>query len=188
MRLAIFLAAMIGAACTAALPVRAADSRVSPSQAGCIAENAYYEARGEGATGMVAVGWVALNRARSAGTDVCSVIYERSGDRCQFSWVCNRHSAPGGEDWERALAVADALLAPGGLPDPTGGAAFFNVCGIRPGAAGMRLAVRIGAHCFWTGRGGPQGHPAGAFALVEAPERPHGWAVVAGTAGSRHRD
>jgi len=51
----------------------------------CLAVNMYHEARGEGRIGMVAVGWVTINRRNSIHfpNTICKVVYQRS----QFSWV-----------------------------------------------------------------------------------------------------
>ena len=57
-----------------------------------MALNMYHEARGEGRLGMLAVGWVVLNRMadKAYPETVAEVIYQG----CQFSWVCDRRS-----DW-----------------------------------------------------------------------------------------
>lgn len=146
---------------------------------GCLARNVFHEARGEGATGMVAVGAVAMNRVMEGGGDPCSVIYQRVGGRCQFSWVCAGKGQPGGgEDWSRALAVAEALLSERGLPDPTHGATFFSRCGRAP-SSGLRMTVRIGAHCFWerASGGSRQAARGVSYALDEDSSRRHGWSV-----------
>jgi spore germination cell wall hydrolase CwlJ-like protein len=48
----------------------------------CLVDNAYYEARGEGIEGMMAVTYVVLNRAKRTNKHVCSVIKAKG----QFSW------------------------------------------------------------------------------------------------------
>lgn len=156
------------------LSERSAAAAEGPDHA-CVAENVYHEARGESPEGMVAVGWVVLNRSRDWGGKPCKVVRERSGSVCQFSWVCTNPRAPRGVDWSRSKAVASALMTVGGVPDPTGGATFFSVCGRRP-ARNLRQTARIGAHCFFA----PRSADAAAvkdtdYQLRQDPDARHGW-------------
>ena len=61
----------------------------------CLALAMYWEARGEGRHGMIAVGWTILNRAKSENFPAtpCVVVYQ-GGERspCQFSWWCDGKS------------------------------------------------------------------------------------------------
>lgn len=52
----------------------------------CLADNVYYEARGEPLRGQIAVARVTLNRAEDKRTDVCSVVYAKY----QFSWTLKK--------------------------------------------------------------------------------------------------
>lgn len=56
----------------------------------CLADNIYFEARGESKAGQIAVGVVTLNRTKSKHypSDVCDVVHQRTKGICQFSWVC----------------------------------------------------------------------------------------------------
>ena len=76
-----------------------------------MALNMYHEARGEGRLGMLAVGWVVLNRMadKSYPGTVAGVVYQG----CQFSWVCDRRSdrPRDGSAWRRALELAAELLS-----------------------------------------------------------------------------
>jgi spore germination cell wall hydrolase CwlJ-like protein len=151
-------------------------------QIGCIAQTVYHEARGEPATGMVAVGQVAMNRARAGSLTPCQAVHSRSGGRCEFSWACGGMSVKAGVDWDRASTVAEALvLSPSITPDPTDGAMFFNVCARRP-AANLSMTVRIGAHCFFVHRdhdGSAESAFAGTlFGLEEDAAGRHGWTLV----------
>lgn len=51
----------------------------------CLATNMYHEARSEGRQGMIAVGWVTLNRVNSElfPDTICDVVYQRN----QFAWI-----------------------------------------------------------------------------------------------------
>lgn len=61
----------------------------------CLAMNMYFEARGEGTTGKLAVATVTLNRAAHPKfpNSICEVVYQKTKVKektvCQFSWYCN---------------------------------------------------------------------------------------------------
>jgi spore germination cell wall hydrolase CwlJ-like protein len=69
---------------------------VDATQAQCLAENIYHEARGESIAGQFAVAHVTLNRAID-GKTVCQVVKQAVRDaqgrplrdKCQFSWYCD---------------------------------------------------------------------------------------------------
>jgi len=120
----------------------------------CLALALYWEARGEGRQGMVAVGWVILNRVHSRdfpGTP-CGVV-RQGGERppCQFSFWCDGKSdrPRNGRSWNLAQIIsAELLLQP--PPDPTGGSLYFHTTGVRP--SWMRTqtrTVQIGSHVFY---------------------------------------
>lgn len=118
----------------------------------CLALNLYWEARGEDRSGMIAVGWVVLNRMRSPHfpSTPCGVVYQ-GGERppCEFSWWCDGKSDRPGDQrsWQRALiAAADLLVKP--PPDPTGGALYYHSTSIRRPWSRVRT-VQIGRHVFY---------------------------------------
>lgn len=65
----------------------------------CLARNMYFEARGEGQSGVDAVAFVTINRVRSNRypNTICEVVYQARRDsngnpirhKCQFSWYCD---------------------------------------------------------------------------------------------------
>lgn len=76
---------------------------VDAREAECMAQNIYFEARGEPIKGQVAVGNVVLNRVKSKKypNTVCGVIKQARLDpikgipakyKCQFSWYCDGKS------------------------------------------------------------------------------------------------
>jgi hypothetical protein len=82
----------------------------------CLAEVMYYEARGEGEAGEVAVGEVILNRLAGGGHGhtICGVVYEGFDQTfCQFTFVCDgslgQPKLP--EPWRAAQVLAAQLLA-----------------------------------------------------------------------------
>lgn len=112
----------------------------------------YWEARGEGREGMLAVGSVVLNRVADSRfpDSACNVVYQ-GGETppCQFSWWCDGRSdrPTDREQWAVSLAVAEELLTTH-PPDPTNGALFFHNTSIRAPWRRM-LVARIGNHVFY---------------------------------------
>jgi len=121
----------------------------------CVALAMYWEARGEGRLGMVAVGSVVMNRVRSdAFPDTpCDVVYQ-GGETppCQFSWWCDGKSdRPQNQvQWGLAFNTATEVLAER-TDDPTGGALFFHSTAIRqPWQPWQRIqTAQIGGHVFY---------------------------------------
>ena len=120
----------------------------------CLALAMYWEARGEGRQGMVAVGWTILNRTRSKQfpTTPCTVIYQ-GGERgtCQFSWWCDGKSdrPRNRNSWTRARIIAAELLVDP-PQDPTGGALFYHSNSISvPWMRPRVRTTRIGNHIFY---------------------------------------
>ena len=58
----------------------------SPREVWCLAQNMYHEARGETELGNTLVAIVTLNRAKTQGKDICSIVYEPY----QFSWTLDK--------------------------------------------------------------------------------------------------
>jgi spore germination cell wall hydrolase CwlJ-like protein len=120
----------------------------------CLALAMYWEARGEGRKGMIAVGWTVLNRSRNEHfpASPCEVIYQ-GGERgrCQFSWWCDGKSdRPQNRDsWTRARIIAAELLTDPPR-DPTGGALFYHSRSIPVPWKRRRVrTARIGNHIFY---------------------------------------
>ena len=136
-------------ASAAAVQVRAGEAAADDIRA--MALNMYHEARGEGRLGMIAVGWVVLNRMadRAYPNSARQVIYQG----CQFSWVCDRRPDwPGDErSWRHALQLAAELLRRP-VADPTRGAMWYHASWVRDPGLGPRVAkvARIGRHIFYT--------------------------------------
>ena len=121
----------------------------------CLATAMYHEARGEGWLGMVAVGYVVLNRAAISESEPCSIITARNGHHCQFTFTCRRaviHRDD--ESWHVAVLLSRQIMSIGGIDDPTSGATFFAQCQLPSNDWNGRV-MRIGGHCFW--RSEPEG-------------------------------
>jgi N-acetylmuramoyl-L-alanine amidase len=147
----IIAASLVGVALLGGYRAARADSFQSQKDIRVMALNMYHEARGEGRLGMLAVGWVVLNRMadRSYPGTVTGVVYQG----CQFSWVCDRRSdrPRDGGAWSRALEVAAELLSRS-VPDPTRGAMWYHASWLRHPSFGPDVSrvAKIGRHVFYT--------------------------------------
>ena len=124
---------------------------VADRETRCLAENVYYESRGESLKGQLAVAKVTLNRLDEGyAKSICGVVKQG----CQFSWVCNGAvSRPFGYAWTQAVGIAlVALNESGKVEDPTNGASHFHATYIewQPGWRKVQDSVRqIGNHVFY---------------------------------------
>lgn len=120
----------------------------------CLAMAMYWEAKAEGADGMIAVGAVVLNRVKHKEFpgSVCGVV-QQGGETppCQFSWWCDGKSDnPREADaWATAKELAPAILVD--LPyDPTDGGLFFHASNIKvPWRVKRERTVQIGRHIYY---------------------------------------
>jgi N-acetylmuramoyl-L-alanine amidase len=124
----------------------------------CLAENVYFEARGEPLEGQYAVAEVTLNRTRSDNFPhtVCGVVHETRWDPSRgrfvadFSWTERGGLSPqNGPAWKQAMAVASAAYDD--LHEPlVPGALFYHATTVHPEWARIRKAVAtIGKHIFY---------------------------------------
>jgi spore germination cell wall hydrolase CwlJ-like protein len=124
----------------------------------CLAENVYFEARGEPLEGQYAVAEVTLNRTQAPDFPhtICGVVHETRWDPSRrrfvadFSWTeLDAPSADNGPAWKQAMEVATAeyddlhdAVVPGAL--------FYHATRIRPAWSRTRRAVAtIGNHIFY---------------------------------------
>lgn len=131
---------------------------VSPQPSGSdralrlMALNMYFEAMGEGSEGMIAVGWVVLNRMhdpRFPDSIVGVITHGGEAGPCQWSWYCDgRPDAPQGGPWRMAQKLARQMLSDP-PPDPTNGALWFQLSYTDPPPWQARLVARVGEHDFY---------------------------------------
>ena len=129
-----------------------------PADRHCLAEAVYYEAKTQTVQGQVAVAQVVLNRQKSPAfpQGICAVVYQKKGNRCQFSWACNAALRAKPKDpllWAVAGQVAAYSLE--GLPDPTRGATYFHAAYVKPHWPHLQKTARIGGHIFYKPRRRP---------------------------------
>ena len=128
----------------------------------CLAQAIYHEARGETATGQMAVANIIVNRARSNRfpSTLCGVIYQNADKgryRCQFTFACDgRDDTPGERRaWLNSQELARKVYAEfaqgediGVLP---GSALYYHTTAVRPSWANTfsRVAV-VDSHIFYS--------------------------------------
>lgn len=114
----------------------------------CLARNIYYEARGEGVSGMRAVAHVTMNRMRSRmfRSTVCGVVNQPS----QFSWVRAGYASPRGPLWARSQEIAERVYTGADVSDNTQGATYFHAFKARPAwTRRFHRTTVIGGHTFY---------------------------------------
>ena len=144
---------------------------VSPTQAMCLADNVYFEARNQGTAGWSAVASVTLNRVKDKRypNTVCEVVkqgptresWKKNGKyyplkhRCQFSWYCD-----GKKDkvhpmdknlYKKIKEFSHMILIPGvNLLDITDGATHYHADYVSPAWKKSKTkTVEIGDHIFY---------------------------------------
>jgi len=132
-------------------------AQVFLQQGNCLADAMYYEARGEGRAGEIAIAEVIYNRMRSRyyPSTICGVVYEGANlhTGCQFSFACSgdmdRPKSP--VVWRRtqrlALQIVMGLVQ---LGDSTGGALSYHNLDVQPvWSDTMERTTQIGHHIFY---------------------------------------
>jgi spore germination cell wall hydrolase CwlJ-like protein len=126
----------------------------------CLAQNIYYEARGEPFEGKVAVAQVTLNRAKSGQfpDDICQVVFQKTKFNekvvCQFSWYCEQptRARPIHPDaFDESYEVAKRVLLEGFRLDSLKSALYFHADYVAPNWGKEKVAV-IGRHIFYSDR------------------------------------
>ena len=115
----------------------------------CLAVGVYFESKSEPLAGLLAVGEVIANRAKSNGrfpSSYCGVLFQRG----QFSFIRN-HSWPAvnksGRQWQNAVAIAK--IVDQDLKDSAvGNALFFHAKHVSPRWRLKRVAS-VGNHVFY---------------------------------------
>jgi len=123
----------------------------------CLSDALYFEARGEGKQGEMAIAEVIFHRLRNGtyGHSICSVVYAGAPHHgCQFSFACDGISLRRGKAygaWQRAqYLAAQIMVGQARLMNVTGGATNFNSIAASPDwAYEMERTTQIGNHIFY---------------------------------------
>src|SRR5690606_14933925 len=143
----------------------------------CLAEAMYFEARGEGLAGQIAVAEVVLNRVDSARypDTVCDVVSQGTGNgrSCQFSYNCDGLSNTVGNKpvWNRIGKIAWLMLQ--GRPRTlTDEALYFHNTSVSPSWSRKFVrTTKIGRHIFYRPEVRLSMNCAGEAARPHAPRR-----------------
>jgi N-acetylmuramoyl-L-alanine amidase len=137
---------------------RAEAAQIRARELHCLAENIYYEARGEPLDGQYAVAEVTLNRVRSPryADTICEVVYDTRWDPLRrrrvghFSWTeLQERDEPWGPAWEQAMTVANAVYNESYMP-LVPNALHYHAVSVQPyWARSMDSVAKIGNHVFY---------------------------------------
>jgi spore germination cell wall hydrolase CwlJ-like protein len=137
---------------------RVAAAHVRAREVRCLAENVYYEARGESLNGQYAVAEVTMNRLRAPAypKTICGVVYDTRWDPSRrrfvghFSWTeMEDRSDPWGPAWEQAMKVATAVYNDTYMP-LVPDALHYHAIDVQPDwARSSQLVAKIGHHVFY---------------------------------------
>lgn len=115
----------------------------------CIAKNIYFESRGEGIKGMMAVAQVTKNRVNSGKfpDSYCKVVYQSN----QFSWVSKRPKVDKTDEaWQTAKNLARVIYYVDLPQDPTYGALYFHSGKDKPyWTKKFKKTTKIKGHTFY---------------------------------------
>lgn len=121
----------------------------------CLSEALYYEARGEGSKGQMAVAEVIFHRLHNKHypSTICGVVYQgKDTQDCQFSFACEKH-AKGKEEgeWDSAqMLAAHILTGVARMRDVTDEATHFHTISVTPDWADHLVkTIQIGNHIFY---------------------------------------
>jgi N-acetylmuramoyl-L-alanine amidase len=124
----------------------------------CLAENIYFEGRGEPLNGQYAIAEVTLNRLRSPyfPKTICGVVHDTRWDPVRrrfvahFSWTeMEERSEPWGPAWLQAMTVAKAVYDDAYMP-LVPDALHYHATSVQPyWASSKRSVAEIGNHVFY---------------------------------------
>ena len=120
----------------------------------CLADNIYFEAGNQSATGKLAVAAVTINRVKSPRfpKSVCSVVYQRTRGTCQFSWVCEgKKRIRSQQQYAESKRIAEKVLLSGANHGIFGrNVLFYHADYVNPNW-NLRRVTKIGDHIFYAG-------------------------------------
>ena len=118
----------------------------------CLAENIYYETGAKDEEGATAVAQVTLNRKRMHfANSICEVVKQKTGNTCQFSWVCQSHNPPKANAFTHAVEIARKSLTKGVADSTMNSALYFHADYVNPRwAESKNYITQIGHHIFYS--------------------------------------
>lgn len=126
-----------------ALPAVSSDQSVE-----CLLTNAYYEARGEGTTGILLVSKVVMNRSEKTGKSICDVLKVRG----QFSWKGTRKKVPESFKKEYREVVRNLYEGKIEVPYKFSNVFYYHSVKVKPAWGKFaRLVGTYGNHRFYKG-------------------------------------
>jgi spore germination cell wall hydrolase CwlJ-like protein len=141
-------------------PLSTETPHVNAKDLQCLSKVMYYEARGEGERGMVAVGHVVMNRVadKRFPNTVCNVVKQGKyanrkpvKNKCQFSYVCDGipDVVKDKETFEKATQLAHTVLT-GVSTNPVGKSLYFHTTAVKPKWCHTFAKIKkIGRHIFY---------------------------------------
>lgn len=133
-------------------------ARERARQIRCLAENIYFEARGESLRGQYAVAEVTMNRLNSPHfpNTVCDVVHDTRWDSARrqlvahFSWTPFKlRLESGSKEWKQAMDVA-TIVYDGRNTPLVDGALFYHATYVTPyWASSKQMVAKIGNHIFY---------------------------------------
>lgn len=134
--------------------VSAARAETINPQVKCLADNIYYEARGQSLKGKVAVANVVMNRMKQPdrfGSTPCAVVKQKIAGHYQFSWMKNKQPIRDSDTYDDCLHIAETVYS-GHMQDITNGSTFYHATYVNPkGWSKYKLMTRIEGHLFYRG-------------------------------------
>ena len=113
----------------------------------CLAENIYYESRGEPYIGKIAVAQITFNRAEKAGS-FCEVVKKPN----QFSWTLKEQKKPTGGEWKASIHAAK-MFVQGVRVKNLEDVQHYHAEYVNPvWDNGMTKVATIGGHQFYEGQ------------------------------------
>lgn len=129
------------------------------SELECLADNIYYESRGEPAEGQLAVATVTMNRVHSSKfpNTVCDVVYQRSfipkNEKwmCQFSWTCETVAKPNKIAYNNVRKLAEMVMYQNYRSALVAESLYFHATYIDPNSwfKSKKMVGSVGKHVFY---------------------------------------
>lgn len=113
----------------------------------CLADNIYYEARGESFTDQLVIAKVTLNRVKSKyyPNTICGVVYQRR----QFEWTNKKGLTRDPKTWDNIAYLAKTLLRPGVRFLEGFEATHYHANYVSPDWSNLEVYAIVGTHIFY---------------------------------------